>query len=229
MVGETPTLRDQTVTVLREAILNETFRPGDKLVERTLAEQTGVSRTSIREALAQLEAEGLVTRMAGRGMRVSGLSVDEARAIYEARAILESAMARLFTERAGAADMAALDRAVHEAVETDVADTARQHAQKLDDVFDVITRGAANPVTYQMASLLRTRVTYLRTITSRVASPERRTESIRLLRDIRAALTARDADRSEALIRHYVERSAAFAVQVLRAQEAERGTQNRKD
>lgn len=214
-IEETPTLRDQTTTILREAILDETFAPGDKLVERTLADRTGVSRTSIREALAQLEAEGLVTRLAGRGMRVAQLTVEDARAIYEARAILESAMARLFVERATKKNMAELDRAVQEAVQSDTPGTARKHASNLDQVFDVITRGAGNEITWQMASVLRTRVTYLRTITSRVASSERRVESIHLLEDIRKALLARDGDRAEQLIRGYVERSAAFAMQVL--------------
>ena len=81
-VTESPTLREQTVVTLREALLNEVFRPGEKLVERKLAEQTGVSRTSIREALSQLESEGLVTRMAGKGMFVTRLSESEIRQIY---------------------------------------------------------------------------------------------------------------------------------------------------
>lgn len=214
-LDETPSLSAQAATVLREAILNETFKPGEQLVERTLAGLTGVSRTSIREALSQLQAEGLVTRVPGRGMHVSQLSETEARAIYEARAILESAMARLFVARASAEDLAALDEAVGRAVDTDKTETARQHARDLDTVFQVITLGAGNDVARQMASVLRTRVTYLRTITSRVASAERRLESIRLLHQIREALLDRDADRAETLIRGYVERSAHFAISVL--------------
>src|SRR6478735_8814033 len=99
-VGEPATLRQQTVATLREALLNDVFKPGEQLVERKLADLTGVSRTSIREALSQLEAEGLVTRVSGKGMIVTRLSEDEALRIYEARAILESAIARLFVQRA---------------------------------------------------------------------------------------------------------------------------------
>ncbi|WP_397543220.1 GntR family transcriptional regulator [Roseovarius salis] len=215
-LGQTPSLSEQAENVLREAILNEVFKPGEKLVERTLADRTGVSRTIIREALGKLQAEGLVTRVQSRGMYVTRLSESEARAIYEARAILESAMARMFVARADDSDLAALDYAVDQAERTDHPEHAREHARDLDHVFQVITRGARNDVTGQMASLLRTRVTYLRTITSRVASAERRVESIRLLREIRAALKTRDADRAEKLIRGYVERSASFAVEVLR-------------
>jgi len=215
-IAESPTLREQTVVTLREALLNEVFRPGDKLVERKLAEQTGVSRTSIREALSQLESEGLVTRIPGKGMFVTHLSEQEIRQIYEARAILESAMARLFVERASQEQMDELARRIAEAGETDTSELARLHAEKLDRVSDIIMQGAGNDITRQMTFLLRTRVTYLRTITTRVASAERRRDTMALLYGIFDALRARDADLAEKLTRAYVERSAAFALSVLR-------------
>lgn len=221
-IGETPSLSDQALNVLRDAILNELFKPGEKLVERNLAAQAGVSRTSVREALGKLQAEGLVTRVKGRGMYVTQLSESEARAIYEARAILESAMARMFVARAGDTDLDALDKTIDRAERSDRPELAREHARDLDEVFQVITRGAGNEIMRQITSVLRTRVTYLRTITSRVASAERRMESIRFLREIQTALKSRDADRAEQLIAGYVERSAAFAVDVIK-------TLNKKD
>ncbi len=215
-IAESPTLREQTVVTLREALLNEVFRPGDKLVERKLAEQTGVSRTSIREALSQLESEGLVTRVPGKGMFVTHLSEREIRQIYEARAILESAMARLFVERASQEQMDELARRIAEAGETDTSELARLHAEKLDAVSDIIMQGAGNDITRQMTFLLRTRITYLRTVTTRVASAERRRDTMGLLHGIFDALRERNADLAEELMRAYVERSAAFALSVLR-------------
>jgi GntR family transcriptional regulator, trigonelline degradation regulator len=214
-IAESPTLREQTVVTLREALLNEVFRPGDKLVERKLAEQTGVSRTSIREALSQLESEGLVTRVPGKGMVVTQLSEREIRQIYEARAILESAMARLFVERASQEQMEELARRIAEAGKTDTSELARLHAEKLDAVSDIIMQGAGNDITRQMTFLLRTRITYLRTVTTRVASAERRRDTMALLHDIFDALRERNADLAEELMRAYVERSAAFALSVL--------------
>jgi DNA-binding GntR family transcriptional regulator len=208
-------LREQTVVTLREALLNEVFRPGDKLVERKLAEQTGVSRTSIREALSQLESEGLVTRVPGKGMFVTHLSEREIRQIYEARAILESAMARLFVERASQEQMDELARRIAEAGETDTSELARLHAEKLDAVSDIIMQGAGNDITRQMTFLLRTRITYLRTVTTRVASAERRRDTMALLHGIFDALRERNADLAEELMRAYVERSAVFALSVL--------------
>lgn len=214
-VVEQPTLREQTASILREALLNQIFQPGEKLVERTLADRTGVSRTSIREALSQLEAEGLVQRVPGAGVFVTQLTEEDAAQIYEARAILESAMARLFVERASDEHMVELEAAVAAAEATSPPEKAREHAEKLDAIWDIIMLGAGNEVTRQMAAILRSRITYLRTITSRVASADRRIESMRLLNDILNAFRARDADTAERLIREYVERSARFAVSVL--------------
>jgi len=66
-----PTLRDLTTDKLREAIMAQRFKPGQHLVERDLCEQTGVSRSSVREALRHLEAEGLVERRGNRGLFVA--------------------------------------------------------------------------------------------------------------------------------------------------------------
>src|SRR5262245_48789536 len=111
---DTPTLRELTTAKLREAILSLYFKPDQHLVERELCARTGVSRTSVREALRQLESEGLVERRGNRGLFVSSVTAEEAQQVYEVRAALEPEMARLFTERAGARDIRALEAAFRE-------------------------------------------------------------------------------------------------------------------
>jgi len=216
MVEEPATLRNQTTAALREALLGGAFLPGEQLVERRLADLTGVSRTSVREALSSLEAEGLVTRVPGKGMVVTRLTEQEVFSIYEARAVIESAMARLFVERATEEEIEELSRRVDEADGTNDPDFARLHAEKLDAVSDMIMNCARNDVLRQMASVLRARVTYLRTVTSRLASAERRVESMDLLRGILDALRSRDAALADHRMQKYIERSAAFAKTVMR-------------
>lgn len=76
---------------------------------------------------------------------------------------------------------------------------------------EIITIGAGNEIMHQIAALLRGRVIYLRAIISRVASTERRKETMLILNSIYEALAARDAYHAEKLTRAYVQRSAEFA------------------
>ena len=87
------TIQAQTANKLRDAIVDGLFAPGEKLSEADLCRQMGVSRTSLREALRQLEAERLVTIIPNRGPSVTQITWDEAAAIYETRELLESRVA----------------------------------------------------------------------------------------------------------------------------------------
>ena len=88
-IEDVPTVRSRVAQKLREAIMSGTLKPGQRLVERELCEMTGVSRPSIREALRLLEADGLVTTVPHRGPVVSTISLEEAKQLYAARAVLE--------------------------------------------------------------------------------------------------------------------------------------------
>lgn len=84
------TLHQRVVSQLREAILRGEFQPGERLVQEELAEAMGVSRMPIREAIRQLEKEGLVTVEAHKGAYVTPLTAEDIEEIYELRAILEA-------------------------------------------------------------------------------------------------------------------------------------------
>ena len=106
-----PSLREQVAAKLRNAIAMGQFRPGERLVERELCEMTGVSRTSVREALRELEGDGLITTVPHRGPSVAVVTLDQARSIYEVRAVLEALAAKLFAENATDDDIGALRKA----------------------------------------------------------------------------------------------------------------------
>jgi DNA-binding GntR family transcriptional regulator len=84
---------------LRRAILAGDMAPGQRLVEEELAGTLGVTRASLRAALFDLTAEGLVERIPNRGARVRTISVDEAVAIIECRMVLEGLCAAKAAER----------------------------------------------------------------------------------------------------------------------------------
>ncbi|MFF5493636.1 GntR family transcriptional regulator [Streptomyces aquilus] len=81
--------RQHALGQLRQAILRGEMAPAQRLVENELAEQFGVTRASIRAALIDLEAQGLVERIRNRGSRVRVVTVEEAVAITECRMVLE--------------------------------------------------------------------------------------------------------------------------------------------
>jgi len=93
------TLGAQTAEILRTAILNGELKPGQKLVERELAELMSVSQGSIREALRDLEYEGLVTKKLNTATYVTELSKDQVTEIVEVRVELEPAAFLLASRR----------------------------------------------------------------------------------------------------------------------------------
>ncbi len=94
-----PPLHDRVVAELRRAIVARRFKPGERLVEGRLAEELGVSRIPVREAIRALASEGLVALEARRGASVARLSMQEARETIELRALLEGQNARLAARR----------------------------------------------------------------------------------------------------------------------------------
>ena len=90
----TKTLRELALDRMRKAIVDLHFQPGERLVERDLCAQLGVSRTVVREVLRHLESEGLVATQGARGPIVAVTSPEEAQQIYELRGLLEGVAAR---------------------------------------------------------------------------------------------------------------------------------------
>ena len=91
-------LRQKVLEQLREAIISGLLLPGARLIERELTEQMGVSRTVVREALRQLEAEHLVEVIPNKGPFVRQLSINEAEDLYRIRAVLHGLAARMCAE-----------------------------------------------------------------------------------------------------------------------------------
>ncbi len=82
---------------IKDAILNGTFQPGDKLVETALTQSMGVSRTPLREAFRELAAEGYITIVPHKGAYVSRVKEDEVLDIYAITSVLEGLATRLAT------------------------------------------------------------------------------------------------------------------------------------
>jgi GntR family transcriptional regulator of gluconate operon len=107
-----PTLSERSAELIRERILAGDFASGDRLVEAKIAEQLGISRGPLREALKQLAAEGLVREEPRRGTFVATPTADDVRDIYDLRAAIEGRATRLVIANGDPAALEALRRAV---------------------------------------------------------------------------------------------------------------------
>ncbi|HDS16260.1 MAG TPA: GntR family transcriptional regulator [Proteobacteria bacterium] len=104
------TLREKIVEVLREAIIRQKIRPGERITELEVAERFGISRTPIREAFRQLESEGFLTIIPRKGAIVSDIEEKDIRDFYEIKGILEGYAARRAVERMSDKDISRLEQ-----------------------------------------------------------------------------------------------------------------------
>lgn len=102
------TLTGQVYQAIRQALLNGSLSLGGRLSEREIADSLRVSRTPVREALRQLERDGLVINEPQRGTFVRTFTIQEAFEVYDLRAVLESYAVRRVASRATRADLDAL-------------------------------------------------------------------------------------------------------------------------
>ena len=103
-------LREVVCESLRDAIRRGVLKPGERLMEIQLAEELGVSRTPVREAIRKLELEGYVIMMPRRGTYVASMSIRDINEIFEIRTALESLSNGLAAERITAEELESLQR-----------------------------------------------------------------------------------------------------------------------
>lgn len=92
-------LKERAYKIIKDKIINCELPPGDLLIEKSLVDEIGTSRTPIREALNRLEQENLIKIIPRRGVFVSGISLKDISDIYEVRGNLDPFVARLATPR----------------------------------------------------------------------------------------------------------------------------------
>ncbi len=117
---------------IRARILNGDFRPGDRLREVELAEELGLSRTPVREAIRRLEQDGIVEHAAHKGAVVRLLDQSSITELYTIREVLEGTSARLAAQHASEAEIEALEEVLAtqppESADLDAAEASRRNA-----------------------------------------------------------------------------------------------------
>ncbi|WP_022723654.1 GntR family transcriptional regulator [Rhodopseudomonas sp. B29] len=211
---EATSLRLLVENRLRSAIGSGVFKPGQRLIERELCEQTGVGRTSIREALRQLEAEGLVTTIPHRGPIVSTITADEAAQLYDLRALLEGFAGRECARRRDPVIIERL-RTQHERMSAVAGNEDRSDllAAKTE-FYAALLEGCGNVFVERFLKMLLNRVTVLR-MTS-MTQPNRIGRSLHEIGTILTAIENGDQDGAEQACVQHINNAAAIALEALR-------------
>lgn len=207
-------VRRQIEDRLRGAIYSGILKPGEKLIERDLCTRLGVSRTSLREALRQLEAEGLINLVPYRGPEVAYLSLKEAVEIYQLRELLEGFAGQQFAKLANEAERSELEACfddIRKAIEAN-------EYERLIDLKELFYRtllsGAQNEVARETLSRLNGRVRRLRAIS--LSAPDRPLQTLAELEVVMAAIRNKDPEKARVACSQHVQQAAEAALKSLK-------------
>jgi DNA-binding GntR family transcriptional regulator len=201
-------LRELAYERLLDMLLSGELRAGSPLQERRLAEALNISRTPVREALRQLETEGLVMRQMGRLMTVQQISVQDYIEILNVRKLLEVEAAGLAAGRIAKVTAEELRKAVWDLME-DESPSSSRHWQVDDLVHFTIAEAAGNKLLTTMIRDLRRRTHIFNT--KRIPG-RRRPGALEHLALI-DAVAAGDADKARAIMSEHIENVKSSIIQ----------------
>ena len=204
------TLRGLVEDKLREAIAAGVFAPGQRLIERELCDMLGVGRTSVREALRQLEAESLIESLPHKGPVVARISVEEARQLYSLRTLLEAHAGRRCAQTADDDFLQRLDAAVETFVKASECKERVAMIEAKTAFYDLLMEGCGNKYITRTLTGLHNQISALR-LTS-MSRPDRLPRSIAEIRAIAAAIRSGDPARAADACRRHIENASEVAL-----------------
>lgn len=176
-----------------------------------------VSRTVIREALRQLESEGLIVTVPNKGPMVHTLSPAEAKELYSIRAVLEGLAARLFVQNSNALQIKELERALNLTVEAYRKNDPERVLETKNAFYGTLTEGAGSKTLSAMIGTLHARICRWRAVglAHPKRSQNRSQESIKGLQELLHSIKEKDADRAETIMREEVYKAAAEVTRLI--------------
>lgn len=198
-------LREIVFDTLRDAIINQVLKPGERLMEIQLAEEMGVSRTPVREAIRKLELEGFVVMVPRKGAYVAGISMKDITEVFEIRAALEVLATGLAAQRITDEELEEMERHLVKETEETEANNLRSIVA-IDTTFhDLIYKAARNQKLLQIVNNLQEQLHRFRSAS--LARPGRGKVALEEHRKIVEALASRDITLVEKLAKRHIEKA----------------------
>ena len=211
-------LREMVFESLREAIILGRLRPGERLMEIQMAEEMGVSRTPVREAIRKLELEGFVAMVPRKGAYVADISVKDIVDVFEIRAALEALAAGLAAERITADEMELLERSLVQISKSSTGDNINAIVAVDINFHDIIYQASRNQRLVQIITHLKEQIHRFR-MTS--LSQQGRTKvALDEHKIIVEAISDRNIELAQQLAREHIENAEQSLLNVLREEEA---------
>lgn len=196
-------LRELVCENIRQAIIDGTFRPGERLMEIQMADEMGVSRTPVREAIRKLELEGFVVMIPRRGTYVADISIKDIAEIYEVRTCLDVLAAGLAAERITDEELEILNGYLRE-IGQHAANMDMNKIVEVDTAFhDVLYNASRNERLCSIINNLREQLTGIRARS--MSYPGRLVETMDEHRYLVDAIEARDVERAQHAARVHIE------------------------
>ena len=212
-----PTLvRDHALDKLRTAIVTGLYKPGMRLVERELCDALGVSRTSVREAMRQLQSEGLIETGPRRAIIVAVLGAEDAYDIYALRETIETMAIRRMTQRNDPKATKRLQAAYKSMVKSAGKGDLPALSEMAGSFYEEILDGSGSKVIRETGLQLLKRVSYLRLAS--MGEPQRVENGLAEWSEIVDAVTAGDADAAADALGRHIRNSRTAVVARLEAQ-----------
>jgi DNA-binding GntR family transcriptional regulator len=204
-------LGDVAYEAVREAILANDIKPGDRVSEYKVAEWLGISRTPAREGLRRLENEGLLTQHPRRGLVVASIDDEAVQELYAVRELLEGAAAAMACKRATEAEIATLKHLVD--TEEQIRDKPEQMYEHNRTFHDVVYRAAHNQFLLKFLMITADTLSAYRNISTLVIE-ERRQQVIQEHRELYEAIARHDEAGARAVAARHVQNALRARTQV---------------
>ncbi len=219
---------ERAYSQLKEMILYHRIKPGQRLQDRDLAQELGVSRTPVREALGHLERDGLVTNRNGRGYFVREIDSKEVEHLYDLRELIECHAITLAVKHAKPEDIAELAGVLDTIKALDDSPKGRSEEITLGNrVHEIIGRASGNPFLHEMMVRALALSFWIHWTEAWLETPAEIEATRREHRACLSVLRAKSAKKARDLIRTHVRRGKAQVLRILRSRQAfyeQRGT-----